>query len=272
MHQTGKVFDPAKPAADKEQEKKDAPAEEPELKNEKAEEKPETEEKVSVEPQPEIEQKVEVDHKPELEKKDEAEQKQEVEQKPDTEHKAEIEIISVPTTEELTEKATEKLDTDLIEKLYYECKDDFEGIADLISTMKAESVSIDKVKKINLILKIVLKNPILKKLKEVQQLFAQGQSITEYMQNNFSSIEEDSILEKSETVLNYLKKENILNTSNSIIEKINRLGLIHKQFEMNSPKKESPLSELESVRNKIVKKQLVSDAGILKSLDDNLKS
>ena len=233
MHQTGKIYDPAKTTVQKEPEKKEEPP------------APVQEKKDKIEPVPD--------------------------QKPEIEYKVEYEVITVPTTEGLTENATEKLDLELVERLYFECKDDFEEITDLISKMKSESVSLEKVKKINLILKIVLKNPILKKLQEVQQLFVQGQSVTDYLETHFSSIKKDNILEKSETVLNYLKKENILNTSSSIIEKINVLGLIHKQFEMDSSPKESQLIEMDSIRSKIVKNKLVSDAVILKSLDENPK-
>ncbi|KAA3615017.1 MAG: HAMP domain-containing protein [Calditrichaeota bacterium] len=230
MHQTGKIYDPAKESAKKEPETK--------------EETPAQVEKIKKEPK----------------------------QKPEIVQKKEVEQISVPTKEELTKKATEKIDHKLVDKLYFECKDDFDAVERQINIMKAESVTIEKVKKMNLILKIVLKNPILKKLREVKQLFSQGQSILELLEDNFSAIENKSILEKSETVLNYLKKENILNTSTSIIENINVLGLIHKKLEINSPQKEKKINSLDSIRNKIVKKQLVSDASILKSLDENPKS
>ncbi len=298
MHQTGKIYDPAKVSAEKEVKK----SEETPAPVQKAKTEPEIKDKVEIEeitvtpaeseqkkdeetPAPVQKAKTGPEAKDEIEIEEitvtPAEEEKKGEETPapvqkakteaEVEYNVEIEEITVPSTEELTKKAIEKIDPDLLEKLYFECKDDFTEISDIVSKMKSESASLEKVKKINLILKIILRNPILNKMREVQQLFEQGQSIFEQMQNSFSSIKEDGILEKSETVLNYLKKENILDTSSSIIENINRLGLIHKQFEKDSSKKENNISELESIRSKILKKQLVSNDSLLKKLEEKSK-
>ncbi len=232
MHQTGKIYDPAKNKEEKVASKtlEATPA------TQKAPDKPQTSQSVKV-----------------------------VE-------KEQIEQVAVPTKNDLTEKAIEKIDQNILERFYKECQDDFFGMAEIIEKMKKTGPLEANTKKLNLILKIVLKNPILKKLQEVHQLFLQGQGILEQLQNNFSGLKKDVILENAETVLNYLEKENILNSSSSIIEKINKLGLINKQLQTNQSSKKQKINKLDDIRSKIVKKQLVTDAAILKSLDEDPKS
>jgi serine phosphatase RsbU (regulator of sigma subunit)/anti-sigma regulatory factor (Ser/Thr protein kinase) len=232
MHQTGKIYDPAK----HKEEKVASKTQEATPAAQKAPDKPQASQSVKV-----------------------------VE-------KEQVEQVAVPTKDDLTEKAIEKIDQNVLEKFYKECQDDFSGMAKLVDEMKKTGPSEAMAKKINLILKIVLKNPILKKLQEVHQLFLQGQGILEKLSDNFSGLKKAVIIENSETVLNYLAKENILNSSNSIIEKINKLGLINKELQMNQSSQKQKINKLDDIRSKIVKKQLVTDAAILKSLDEDPKS
>jgi len=232
MHQTGKSFDPAKvEKQDEEIKPKEQPA---------APEKPKQISK--------------------------AKKEEQHEQKP-----AEIEQISVPTIEDLKKKSFEKLDTKLITKLYFECKDDFNTIADLAKKYIDKPESGDELRKMDLILKIVLKNPILNELPEVSQLFIQSQALFEHIQKNHKSLEKSAIKHSIDSVLSYIKKDSILSTSESIIENINRVGVIHKNLQISTNLEKSADSDLDKIRSKIAAKQLVKNTSLLEILNDNPK-
>lgn len=238
MHQTAKPFNPAK--------------------KEKTEE-----ENKPVEQQPVAD-----------EQKEEIKTKKVKEEKPVQDSKTvpvEIEQISVPTPEELKKKSTEKLDITTINKLYSECKDDFQSIYDLAKKYIEKPDTAEELRKIDLILKIVLKNPILNELPEVNQLFVQTQLLFDYVENNHKVLEKSAIKHAIESVLNYLEKENILNSSESIIESINRIGVLHKNLEISTNIEKSSDSDLDKIRNKIAAKHLVKNTSLLEILNDNPK-
>jgi hypothetical protein len=101
-------------------------------------------------------------------------------------------------------------------------------------------------------------------MSQIQQVFAM-------IHENFDGLGKTSIVKNSEIMLNYMKKENILNESQSILEKINRVGLIKKHFESHATNV-NPKNDLQNIRNKIAKKHLVKDSSLLQSLGDNPKS
>jgi serine phosphatase RsbU (regulator of sigma subunit)/anti-sigma regulatory factor (Ser/Thr protein kinase) len=237
MHQTGQSFDPAKLEKPDEELKSDKEAE-------AAQEKEALQNKVKIEKPAEP---------------------------PKEEKPAEREQISVPTTEELRKKSIEKLDKDLIDKLFFECKDDFSTLNDLSKKYIEKPDSGDELKKMDLIMKIVLKNPILNKLPEVNQLFVQSQALLEYAQRNHDALEKSAIKHSIESVLSYLSKENILSTSESIIENINRVGVIHKNLQISTNLEKSADSDLDKIRSKIAAKHLVKNSSLLDILNENSK-
>ena len=190
---------------------------------------------------------------------------------PQKEKPAEIEQISVPTPEELQKKSVEKIDKELIDKLYFECKDDFDTVNDLFKKYAEKPDSGEELKKMDLILKIVLKNPILNELPEVKQLFIQSQAMFEHIQKNMEALEKSAIRHSVDTVLSYLKKDDILDASESIIEKINRIGVIHKNLQISTNLEKSADSDLDKIRNKIAAKHLVKNTSLLDILNDNPK-
>jgi serine phosphatase RsbU (regulator of sigma subunit)/anti-sigma regulatory factor (Ser/Thr protein kinase) len=183
----------------------------------------------------------------------------------------EIEEITVPTTRELTNKAVEKIDNEFVDKLFHECRDDFQSINQLKDQFIANPEKGDELRKMNLILKIVMSNPILKSLPEIKQLINQSQSIIDYIHKNYNAFDRNTSVKAIEMVVSYLAKDNISNKSESIIEKINRIGILHKNFEKYSEKGNSPDDELSKIRNKIVNKRLVKNTSLLEVLDDNSK-
>ena len=149
---------------------------------------------------------------------------------------------------------------------------DFDAIDFQFEKLKTSSSPDKELKKINIILKIVSKNPILKKAKELKQLVLQSLEIFALILEKQADIDKALVIENTETMLNYLKKENILNPSNSIVEVINRLGLIRVQFEKGESRQEHSDTDLQNIRKKIVKHELVKNDKLLKSLADNPKN
>ncbi|MCB9058134.1 MAG: SpoIIE family protein phosphatase [Calditrichae bacterium] len=276
MHQTGKAFDPSRQVTKDESAAK-TPTEKPaqQTKEEIKEQEPEIIENKQIH---ESVKEKQVTETPAETKPSETEHVEEVnadenieivEKEPET--PVLVEKVSTPTTDELKSKAIEQLDPEKVERFFYECKDDFDAVAESIEKLKENAATGDDLKKVNLILKITLKHPILKELPEINQLISQIQQVFAMIHENFDGLGRTSIIKNAETMLNYMKKENILNDSQSILEKINRVGLIHKQFE-NHAANVNPKNNLQNIRNKIAKKHLVKDSSLLQSLGDNPKN
>jgi len=183
----------------------------------------------------------------------------------------EIEEVNVPTTQNLTKKAVGKVEETTLDHFFSECKDDFESLTELKNKLMANPEIGEELRKMNLILKIVLSNPILKTLPEINQLIIQGQSLLAHIYKNYASIDKKESLKVIETIFFYLTKENMANKSESIIEKINRLGILHKNLEKHTEENKSPDNEISKIRNKIVNKHLVKNTSLLEVLDDNPK-
>jgi len=249
MHQTGKSFDPAN------------------IEKKEEEPKPEDEKAQAQKAAEALKQKQKGDAEKEEKKKEQAAQKKAKQE----EKQAEEEQISVPTTEELKKKSAEKIDKKLIDALYSECKDDFDTVRDLFKKYLDRPDSGEELKKMDLILKIVLKNPILNELPEVRQLLVQSQALFEHIRKNHETIEKSAIKHSVESVLDYLNKDNILDTSESIIESINRVGVIHKNLKISANLENDADSDLDKVRNKITAKNLVKNSSLLEILNDNSK-
>ena len=69
-------------------------------------------------------------------------------------------------------------------------------------------------------------------------------------------------------MLNVIKKENILNSSEDMINKINELGALQNEWKQNIGKKSiEKESEISILRQKIARKKLVSNLSLLENDD-----
>ena len=174
---------------------------------------------------------------------------------------------STPTPAELSEKAAENKEQSLIESFFTACADDFAALRKHQADLLEHSNNADTLRKMNLILKIVTKNPILKKMPELSQLMHQGQLSLEALQKHASSMDNKALRQRTESVLKFLEKENILKDGQSILEQVNTLALLHKKWESN-PGSAATSGSLADVRKKIARKQIVKNTALLKEKPD----
>ena len=93
--------------------------------------------------------------------------------------------------------------------------------ADAVDNFNEKSLN-----KIIITLKIITKNPILKKLESLRNLIEQIIKGISFLQNNYDQFKNKSeVYENAKEMLNYIKKENILLNTDLIVEKVNELGI-----------------------------------------------
>lgn len=176
-----------------------------------------------------------------------------------------------PSVQQLRDKANAGVDIAELERFFVSTKDDFENVQKMASKIETSENYEADIRKMILILKITTKNPILKKLQELEQLILMGVAIWEIMADNVDQFLSNELRQNLDTVLKFLEKENILNNSNQLITHINKLGLIHKSLQEKTKAKVDTKSGFDELRNTIQKKSLVKDAKILKSLSAKSK-
>ncbi len=174
-----------------------------------------------------------------------------------------VKAEQTPTPQELSTRVAEKSDAGLIEMFYNACRDDFEALKKHNGELIENTNNTDTLRKMNLILKIVTKNPILKKMPELSQLMQQGQQAIEFLQSHSSSMDNKALRQRTESVLKFLEKENILKAGHSILEQVNSLALLHKKWELN-PAQTAKATSLADVRKKIARKNIVKNKALLK--------
>lgn len=107
----------------------------------------------------------------------------------------------------------------------------------------------------------------LKSLGQIEQLFVQVIRYFEYMETNDGKFSEKMITQNSKDMLKYIEKENILSNSSRILERINELGIKNHQLrEKSHVKSLENDSQLESIRRKIAKKNVIKNEAILNNM------
>lgn len=152
-----------------------------------------------------------------------------------------------------------KIDKQTVEQFYKTINDDVTIIDNILSKENEESFEERSLKKIIITLKIITKNPILKKLESIKTLFEQVIKGISFIRDNIDEFKKKkALLEITKEMLNYIKKENILLNSDLIIEKVNELGLKLYRLENSINQKEEKYnSEIALIRQKIADKKIL---------------
>jgi serine phosphatase RsbU (regulator of sigma subunit)/anti-sigma regulatory factor (Ser/Thr protein kinase) len=151
------------------------------------------------------------------------------------------------------------IDKEAVEYFYRTISDDITIIENLINKEQIDTISEKSLKKIIITLKIISKNPILKKLENIKNLIDQVIKGISFLHNNMEQIKDkNEVIENTKEMLNYIKKENILFNSDLIIEKVNELGIKLFRLENSINKKEEKYnSEIALIRQKIADKKIL---------------
>jgi len=161
-------------------------------------------------------------------------------------------------------EADPDIDQNIIDKFYLTVKDDFEAIDKTIERINGSELSETHLNKIQITIKIINKNPLLKDLSQIRVIFEQVIKGMEFLKKNFKQIEDkNKVIENIKEMLNYIKKENILANSNLIIEKVNELGIQLFSLEKEINKNENKInSDIALIRKKIADKRILKSKNL----------
>ncbi len=199
-----------------------------------------------------------------------AEKKQikEKETKKEKEPEVEAEIRkATPTKEELLEQVNGSIDQKKISKFFSLVDDDLQVIVQKIRSLHQSDQIGPDIKKINLILKIILKHPMLKELGYIKQVFEQVQEIFGFIDYHIEEIEQKDIYANVKDLLNYFEKDNKLGNYNNLLEAINQIGLINRKIRAKiKPKDSKQDDKILKIREKLAQKKVITKKELLESL------
>jgi hypothetical protein len=151
------------------------------------------------------------------------------------------------------------IDKQTVEHFYKTIDDDFNIIENIVNKGQIDTLGEKSLNKIIITLKIISKNPILKKLDTIKNLIEQVIKGISFLHDNLEQFKDNNeVVEKTKEMLNYIKKENILFNSDLIIEKVNEMGIRLFRLENSINKKEEKYnSEIALIRQKIADKKIL---------------
>ncbi|MGD9486647.1 MAG: SpoIIE family protein phosphatase [Calditrichaceae bacterium] len=177
------------------------------------------------------------------------------------------------TREDLLATVTIETDSAELAHFFNSIADDLAGISSLIKGIDASADGAQEMKKINLILKIMLKNPILRKLPDVQRIYKQAQESVALLESKFKDLGKEFAYSKLKDLLKYVEKDYILSAQSSLTEVNNKIGIIRRHITAKlSAAKTKQSSEMDLARKKLAQKKIVSNASLLESLVKNDKN
>jgi hypothetical protein len=151
------------------------------------------------------------------------------------------------------------IDTEKLDEFYKTIRDDLEVIHQTTKKWPENNSILKKdLKKLLLTIAIVIRNPYLKDLGLIYNVFDQVLKGIELLAKYADNFEDDEIVQNANEILKYIEKENILTTLDRLYEMINELGVKQSQLKMKAMKPgRKRASELDMVRKKIAQKQLL---------------
>jgi serine phosphatase RsbU (regulator of sigma subunit) len=154
-----------------------------------------------------------------------------------------------------------------INHFYTTVSDDIQKIQSIVDGWGNGKIQTKDLLKIGTILGMISTNPLLKSLGRVEQVFIQVIRYFEFLETHDGELDSKLISQNSKDMLKYIEKENILNNSDKILEQINELGIKNHQFKTKlTGKKRGKESQLDLIRKKIAKKNVIKNEKILNNI------
>jgi serine phosphatase RsbU (regulator of sigma subunit)/anti-sigma regulatory factor (Ser/Thr protein kinase) len=169
----------------------------------------------------------------------------------------------IPTFDRPDDKISEKR----INHFYTIISDDIEKIQTIVDGWGNGKIQTKDLLKIGTILGMISTNPLLKSLGRVEQIFVQVIRYFEFLETHDGDLDTKMIRRNSKDMLKYIEKENILSNSDKILEQINELGIKNHQFKTKlTGKKPGKDSQMDAIRKKIAKKNVIKNENILNNM------
>jgi serine phosphatase RsbU (regulator of sigma subunit)/anti-sigma regulatory factor (Ser/Thr protein kinase) len=154
-----------------------------------------------------------------------------------------------------------------INHFYTIISDDIKKIQKIVDEWGNGKIQTKDLLKIGTILGMISTNPLLKSLGRVEQIFIQVIRYFEFLETHDGDFDTKLIRRNSKDMLKYIEKENILSNSDKILEQINELGIKNNQFKIKlTGEKPGKESQLDAIRKKIAKKNVIKDKKILNNM------
>jgi serine phosphatase RsbU (regulator of sigma subunit) len=154
-----------------------------------------------------------------------------------------------------------------VNHFYTIISDDIQKIQTIVEEWGNGKIQTKDLLKIGTLLGMISTNPLLKSLGRVEQIFIQVIRYFEFLETHDGDLDTKMIRRNSKDMLKYIEKENILNNSDKILEQINELGIKNHQFKTKlTGKKRGKESQLDLIRKKIAKKNVIKNEKILNNI------
>jgi serine phosphatase RsbU (regulator of sigma subunit)/anti-sigma regulatory factor (Ser/Thr protein kinase) len=154
-----------------------------------------------------------------------------------------------------------------VNHFYTIISDDIQKIRTIVDEWGNGKIQTKDLLKIGTILGMISTNPLLKSLGRVEQIFIQVIRYFEFLETHDGDLDTKMIRRNSKDMLKYIEKENILNNSDKILEQINELGIKNHQFKTKlTGKKPGKESQLDAIRKKIAKNNVIKNENILNNM------
>jgi len=161
----------------------------------------------------------------------------------------------------------EKVSEKRINHFYTTVSDDIQKINSIVNDWSNGKIQTKDLLKIGTILGMISTNPLLKSLGRVEQIFVQVIRYFEFLETHDGELDSKMISQNSKDMLKYIEKENILSNSDKILEQINELGIKNHQFKTKlTGKKPGKDSQIDAIRKKIAKKNVIKNEKILNKM------
>jgi len=171
------------------------------------------------------------------------------------------------SSEELKARIKAKTPAPVVDEFYKLIEDDIQAITKLISEMENNAAPEQDIKKVNTVLKIVLKHPVLKELDDVRNLFVQIQDVFAFLEVHHEKVSNSVLYTSSKDLLFYLEKDNKFESAERLFEVINAIGLMrHRLTQMVQPKDMQQHVKLYQLRERLAQKHIIHDNSILETL------
>ena len=166
----------------------------------------------------------------------------------------------------------QKISEKRINHFYTIISDDIQKISSIVDSWRNGKVQKKDLLKIGTILGMISTNSLLRSLGRVEQIFVQVIRYFEFLETHDGELNTKMIRQNSKDMLKYIEKENILCNSDKILEQINELGIKNHQFKIKlTGKKPGKESQLDAIRKKIAKKNMIKNEKILNNISKTNK-
>ena len=181
--------------------------------------------------------------------------------------------VSQPITkDELIKQVSPDVDPEVYKEFCRLVSDDLDTAYALMDKIGMSKQPEDDAKKINRLIKLILKHPKLKDGNYVKQIFTQAQKITETVEQNIADLSQEDISSNYKELLIYIAKDYKFKDYKKLYEIINKIGLIDLRLNKSASTKDVEDGDsYDQIRSKLVRKGIITDTTLLDSLEKDKK-